>query len=64
MNAPATTDDSLDAKLFRLTAENQELVPDHTHKAFMLRVEALETVEAQCELLEEGMAEFRRGLPG
>jgi hypothetical protein len=50
-------------RLLELTAENEALAPEHTHKAFMHRVEALETVEEKCELLEEGMAEFRRGLP-
>jgi hypothetical protein len=56
------TTETPNAKLFRLTAENQELVPEHTHKAFMYRVNALDSIEEKCELLEERMAEFRRGL--
>lgn len=61
MKTPAPTE-TPDAKLFRLTAEHQEPVPDHTHKAFMYRVEARETVEGRCELLEEGIAKFKRGV--
>jgi hypothetical protein len=58
-----TTDTNPTLRLLELTAENESLVPPHTHRAFMHRVNALETVEEKCELLEEGMAEFRRGLP-
>jgi hypothetical protein len=58
-----TTSETPQAKLFRLTAEHQELLPEHTHKAFMHRVEARDSIEEKCELLEEGLAEFRRGLP-
>jgi hypothetical protein len=61
MNAPAPTE-TPEAKLFRLTAEHQDLAPDHTHRAFMHRVNSKESVEDRCELLEEGLEEFRRGL--
>jgi hypothetical protein len=58
-----TTTETPDAHLFALKAETQELLPDHTYKAVMRRVEAEESLEEQCELLEDGLAEFKRGLP-
>jgi hypothetical protein len=54
--------ETADAKLFRLTAETQDLLPEHTYKAFMHRVEARESVEEKCELLEDGLREFKRGM--
>lgn len=59
MNAPALPPA---AHLLQLTAEHQELTPDHTHKAFMHRVNAMDSVADRCELLEEGTKEFKRGL--
>jgi hypothetical protein len=50
------------ARLLELEAKHQELTPDHTHKAFMHRVEAQGSVEERCELLEEGIGEFKRGV--
>jgi hypothetical protein len=58
------TAETPDAKLLLLTAEHQELTPDHTHRAFMHRVEARDSVEERRELLEEGLAEFKRGVAG
>ena len=59
------TTETPDARLFRLTAETretQQLLPEHTHKAFMHRVNSRESIEDRCELLEEGLEEFRRGM--
>jgi hypothetical protein len=53
-----------EAKLFSLTAEAQDLLPNHTYKAVMHRVNALDSIEDRCELLESGLGEFKRGLPG
>jgi hypothetical protein len=52
------------ARLLELEAEHQELTPDHTHRAFMHRVEARDSVEERCELLEHGIAKFKRGVAG
>jgi hypothetical protein len=58
------TTETPEAKLFRLTAEAQELLPDHTYKASMHLVDRRESVEEKCKYLEEGLEEFRRGLAG
>jgi hypothetical protein len=58
-----TTAETPDAKLFRLTAETQQLFPEHTYKAFMHRVDAKESIEEKCELLSGGLAEFKGGMP-
>jgi hypothetical protein len=51
-----------EAKLFSLTAEAQDLYPEHTFKAVMHRVNAIESIEEKCERLEKGIEEFKRGL--
>jgi len=51
------------ARLLELEAEAHDLYPDHTFKAAKWHRDRLSTVEAKCESLEAGMAEFRRGLP-
>jgi hypothetical protein len=58
------TTETPEAKLFRLTAEAQELRPDHTFKAFMHRVNSLDSIEDRCELLSKGNEEFRWGMAG
>lgn len=50
-----------EAKLFSLTAEAQELLPEHTYAAVMLRVAVRESVEERCELLEDVVGKFKRG---
>jgi hypothetical protein len=57
------TTETPEAKLFRLTAEAQELLPEPTYKAFMHRVNSKDSIEERCELLSEGNEEFKRGLP-
>ncbi len=49
-------------RLLELEAETQELLPEHTFKAFTHRVNARESIEDRCELLSEGLEEFKRGL--
>ena len=49
------------SKFFRLTAEHQELVPDHTYKAFMHRVDRTELPEEKCELLADVVGGLQAG---
>jgi hypothetical protein len=57
-----TPEKLLATKLVSLTAEAQDLYPDHTFKASMWHVDRLPSVEEKCEELEKGLEEFRRGL--
>jgi hypothetical protein len=58
-----TTTEKLQAtKLFSLAAEAQDLLPEHTYKAVMLRASSRDSVEGQCELLEDVVGDFRRGM--
>jgi hypothetical protein len=59
-----TTDTNPAIRLLELTTEAQDLLPDHTYKALMLRVDGRELPEEKCELLGDVLGEFKRRLPG
>lgn len=49
-------------RLLELEAEAQDLLPDHTYKAVMLRISSKDSVQEQCEVLEGVVEEFKRGM--